>query len=44
MNKEYQDICGVSKRTAAYDLAELVEKFKILKRQGENVGTFYEIE
>jgi ATP-dependent DNA helicase RecG len=42
-NSEYQEINNVSKRTAAYELAELVEAHKVFKQQGESVGTFYEI-
>jgi ATP-dependent DNA helicase RecG len=42
-NKEYQEINHISKRTAAYELVELVETYKILKQQGESVGTYYEI-
>jgi len=42
-NKEYQEINNISKRTAAYELVELVETHKIFKQQGESVGTYYEI-
>jgi len=42
-NKEYQEINHISKRTAAYELVELVETYKIFKQQGESVGTYYEI-
>jgi len=42
-NKEYQEINSVSKRTAAYELIESVETYKIFKQQGESVGTYYEI-
>jgi ATP-dependent DNA helicase RecG len=40
-NKEYQEINDISKRTAAYDLVEMVEKYKIFKQAG--AGTYYEI-
>jgi ATP-dependent DNA helicase RecG len=42
-NSEYQEINVISKRTAAYELVELVDKYRILKQQGESVGTFYDI-
>lgn len=42
-NKEYQEINEVSKRTATYDLSELVEKHQIFKQLGASVGTYYEI-
>jgi ATP-dependent DNA helicase RecG len=41
-NKEYQEINQISKRTAVYELVELVETHKIFKQQGESVGTYYE--
>ncbi len=43
-NKEYQEICEVSKGTATKELKELTDKHSILKRK-ENVGagTFYVI-
>ena len=41
--EEYQEINHISKRTAAYELVELVETYKIFKQQGESVGTYYEI-
>ncbi|GHV27452.1 ATP-dependent DNA helicase [Bacteroidia bacterium] len=43
-NSEYQEINEISKRTAAYELVELVEKYKILKQLGASVGTYYELE
>ena len=43
-NKEYQEINQISKRTAVYELVELVETYKIFKQQGESVGTYYEFE
>ncbi|MDR1973474.1 MAG: hypothetical protein LBQ31_02245 [Bacteroidales bacterium] len=30
--------------TAAFELVELVEKYKLLKQQGASVGTYYEFE
>ena len=42
-NGEYQKINAISKRTAAYELAELVEKYKIFKQLGASVGTYYEV-
>ena len=41
-NKEYQEINMISKRMAVYELVKLVETHKILKQQGESVGTYYE--
>jgi ATP-dependent DNA helicase RecG len=43
-NKEYQEINQISKRTAVYELNELVEVYKIFKQEGESVGTYYKIE
>jgi len=43
-NSEYQKINDISKRTAAYELVELVEKHKVLKQLGASVGTYYELE
>jgi len=40
--KEYQEINGISKRTSAYEIADMVKNHKILKRVGESVGTYYE--
>jgi len=41
-NAEYQEINGVSRQTATRDLKELVEKFKILRREGiTGSGTSY---
>jgi len=41
-NKEYLEINQISNRTATYELKELVEKFKLLKKSGASVGTYYE--
>jgi ATP-dependent DNA helicase RecG len=43
-NSEYQKINEISKRTAAYELVELVEKYKLFNQLGASVGTYYEIE
>ncbi len=41
-NKEYQEICKVSKGTATKELRVLVEQFNILERKGTvGAGTFY---
>jgi ATP-dependent DNA helicase RecG len=41
-NKEYQEISNISRQTATRDLKELVEKFKIFKREGiTGSGTSY---
>ena len=43
-NKDYQEICKVSKGTATKELRELIEKFDILERKGNvGAGTFYRI-
>jgi len=43
-NKEYQELCKVSKGTATKELRELIEKFNILERKGNvGAGTFYVI-
>ncbi len=43
-NKEYQEICEVSKGTATKELRELVERFNVLERKGNvGAGTFYVI-
>jgi ATP-dependent DNA helicase RecG len=42
-NSEYQEINNISKRTAVYELVELVEIYKIFRQQGESVATYYEI-
>ncbi len=43
-NKNYQEICKVSKGTATKDLRELIEKFDILERKGNvGAGTIYVI-
>jgi ATP-dependent DNA helicase RecG len=43
-NAEYQEINEISKRTAAYELVELVEKYKLFKQLGASVRTYYEFE
>ena len=41
-NKEYQELCEVSKGTATKELRELIEKYNILERKGTvGAGTFY---
>ena len=41
-NTEYQEINGISRQTATRDLKELVEKFRILRREGiTGSGTSY---
>ena len=41
-NTEYQEINDISRQTATRDLKELVEKFKILRREGiTGSGTSY---
>jgi len=41
-NKEYQNICSVSKGTATTDLRELSEKYNLFERKGHiGAGTFY---
>lgn len=43
-NKNYQEICKVSKGTATKELRELIEKFEILERKGNvGAGTIYVI-
>ncbi len=42
-NKDYQELNSVAKPTATRDLAELVEKFGILKNTGKGAGSYYEI-
>ena len=42
-NAEYQEINDISKRTAVYDLVELVDKYNLLKQFGAGAGTYYEI-
>ncbi|MDR3138019.1 MAG: putative DNA binding domain-containing protein [Tannerellaceae bacterium] len=42
-NKEYQEINKISRRTATYELKELLEKFDILKMSGAGATTFYEL-
>jgi len=39
-NKKYRDLFDVSKRTAAYDLTELVE-IGILRKEGKGKSTKY---
>lgn len=44
-NKDYQEICKVSKGTATKELRELIDKFNILVRKGNvGAGTIYVIE
>jgi len=40
-NAEYQEINGISKRTATSDLSELVEKFKIIQKYGTSGSSIY---
>ncbi len=41
-NKEYQEICGVSKGTATKELRELTDKYDIFNRKGNvGAGTLY---
>jgi ATP-dependent DNA helicase RecG len=40
-NSEYQKINGISKRTATSDLAELVEKYYLLKKHGTSGSNIY---
>lgn len=43
-NKDYQEICKVSKGTATKELRELIENFNILERKGNvGAGTIYVI-
>ena len=43
-NKIYQELCDTSKATATRDLAELVEKHKLLERLGDvGAGTTYKL-
>jgi ATP-dependent DNA helicase RecG len=43
-NKDYQEICKVSKGTATKELRELIEEFNILERKGiVGAGTIYVI-
>lgn len=37
VSKIDQEICEVSKATATWDLIELIEKFKLLERSGEEL-------
>ena len=39
-NAEYQEINGISNRTATYELKELVEQFNLLKISGASVDEF----
>jgi len=41
-SKEYQELNNISKRTSAYELADLVEKHKLLRRLGASTGIYYE--
>ena len=43
INKEYQEINKISKRTATNDLSELVEKYQLFKSVGASVSTYYEL-
>ena len=40
---EHQELNGISKRTAVYDLFELVEEHKKFAQHGSSVGTYYEL-
>ena len=40
-NKEYQELNKISTRTAAYELKELVEEYKIFKMLGASVNKLY---
>jgi hypothetical protein len=42
--KERRGIYYISNRTAAYELTELVENFKVVKMLGASVGTYYELQ
>ncbi|MFV0555290.1 MAG: hypothetical protein ACK5LR_11400 [Mangrovibacterium sp.] len=42
-NKEYQEINGISRRTATDELTELVAKFELFKNSGYGAGSFYEL-
>lgn len=43
-NKIYQELCDVSKATATRDLAELIDKYKLLVRFGDvGAGTIYKL-
>ncbi len=43
-NTEYQSLCNISKATTTRDLAELVEKYSLLKRTGgKGAGTHYSL-
>ena len=43
-NKEYQEICEVSKGTATKELRELTDRYNIFKRKGNvGAGTLYVI-
>jgi ATP-dependent DNA helicase RecG len=42
-NSEYQEINGISKRTATSELTELEEAYKIFKNIGAGAGSYYEI-
>lgn len=43
-NKDYQEICNVSKGTATKELRELIDEFNILERKGNvGAGTIYVI-
>jgi ATP-dependent DNA helicase RecG len=42
-NKEYIEINSVARPTATRDLAELVEKYRILANIGKGAGSYYKI-
>jgi ATP-dependent DNA helicase RecG len=42
-NKQYQEINNVAKPTAARDLTELMEKYKILNITGQGKATAYQL-
>ena len=42
-NGEYQEINGVSKRTATNDLSELVNEYHLFSNEGFGAGSFYEL-
>ncbi|GHU98024.1 hypothetical protein FACS1894156_9260 [Bacteroidia bacterium] len=42
-NSEYQEINEISRRTATTELAELVDKFVLLKNIGFGAGSYYEL-
>jgi ATP-dependent DNA helicase RecG len=42
-NSEYQALNSVSKRTATNDLAELIEKYKLINNVGFGAGSYYSL-